>query len=133
MGYLEDNVVGKNETVKLVPVKSAAKLVLRWIWGVLGIWLLLIPTIKAIIATVRYKTTEFLVTDKRVMEKYGWLSTHTDEMALGKLENITVDYTFWGRMFNYGTVRFQGANHNNITFHDVKDAELIKRKINEML
>ncbi len=133
MGYLENNVVGNNEVVKIVPVKSTAKLVCRWIWGILGCWLLLIPTIQAISATIKYKTTEFLITDKRVMEKYGWLSTHTDELSLVKLENITVDYTFWGRIFNYGTVTFQGANHNNVTFRDVKDAESIKREINQMM
>ena len=133
MSYLKDNVVGKNEVVKIVPVKNATVLVLRWIWGILGCWLLLIPTIRAISETVKFKTTEYLITDKRVMEKYGWLSTHTDEMSLGKIENITVDYTFWGKIFNYGRVTFQGTNHNNVTFTGVKDAELIKKKINELL
>ena len=64
------------------------------------------------------------------MEKYGWLSTHTDEMPLNKIENITVDCTFLGRIFNYGKVTFQGANHNNVTFTGVKDAEWIKKQIN---
>ena len=133
MAYLEKNVLGKGEVVKIRPVKNSLSLLFRWIWGVLGCWLLLIPTIQAISATVKFKTTEFLVTDKRVMEKYGWLSTHTDEMPLGKIENITVDYTFWGKILNYGTITFQGANHNNVKFTWVKDAESVKRKINEMI
>ena len=67
------------------------------------------------------------------MEKYGWLSTHTDELALNKISNITVDYTFWGKIFNYGTVTFQCATHNNVTFSAIKDAETFKKKINELL
>ena len=131
--YLKKKVVGINESIK-VPVKiNPIIVVLKWIWGVLGCWLLLIPTIQAISATVKFKTTEFLVTDKRVMEKYGWLSTHTDEMPLGKIENITVDYTFWGKILNYGTITFQGANRNNVKFTWVKDAESIKKRINEMI
>lgn len=133
MGYLEKNVVSNTETIKLKPQKNPVFLVFRWIWGVLGCWLLLIPTIKAIKATIEYKTTEYLVTDKKVMEKYGWVSTHTDEMPLEKIENIVVNYTFWGKILNYGTVTFQGTNRNNINFRYIKDAESVKREMNELL
>jgi len=132
MGYLEKNVVSNKETVKIKPNKNPIFLVLKWIWGVLGFWLFLIPTIKAIKETVRYATTEYLVTDQRLMEKYGWISTHSDEMPLAKIENIVVNYTFWGKIFNYGTVVCQGTNHNNITFTNVKDAEKVKKEINEL-
>ena len=94
MSYLEKNVVSSKEKVMIVPTKNPVFLVLRWIWGVLGFWLLLIPTIKAIKETVRFGTTEYLVTDQKIMEKYGWISTHTDEMPLSKIENIVVNYTF---------------------------------------
>lgn len=133
MNYLEKNVLCANEAIQLQPVKSPALLILRWVWGVLGCWLLLIPTIKAISATIEYKTTEYLVTEKRIMEKYGWIATHTDELSLDKIENITVDYTFFGKILNYGTLRFQCATFNNITFANVKDAEALKKKINELL
>ena len=46
--YVVNNVLQNGETVverfKLHPMR----LILRWIWGILGFWLLLIPTIKAI-------------------------------------------------------------------------------------
>ena len=95
-------------------------------------WLLLIPTITAIGATVKFCATEYLVTDKNVMEKHGLVSTHTNEMPLEKIENIVVEYTFWGKLFNYGTIRFQGANRNNICFNFVKNAETIKKEINSL-
>ena len=84
MSYLIKNVVSSNEIVKIEPKKNAMFLVLRWIWGVLGFWLIFIPTIRAIKETVKFCTTEYLVTDQKVMEKYGWISTHTDEMPLQK-------------------------------------------------
>ena len=133
MSYLSKNVLLNNETAKVEPKKNPIFLVLKWIWGILGCWLLLIPTIKAIKATVKYCTTEYLVTEKRVIEKYGWISTHTDDMPLAKIENITVNYTFWGKIFNYGNVCIQGTNRNNVTFAYVKNAEIIKKKINELL
>ena len=66
------------------------------------------------------------------MEKHGLISTPTDEMPLNKIENIVVDYTFWGKIFNYGTVTFQGANYNNVRFYFVKNAEKIKKAINSL-
>ena len=133
MGYLEKNVVGGDEEIIFTPKKNPLFLVMAWIWGVLGCWLLLIPTFKAIKKTIRYCTTEYLVTNKRVMEKYGLVSTHTDEMLLSKIENIVVEYTFWGKILNYGTVKLQGTNHNHIVFSNVKNAESIKKQLNEML
>ena len=132
MGYLEKNVVSSRETVEIEPEKNPIFLVLKWIWGVLGCWLIFIPTIQAISATVKYHTTEYLVTDKRVMEKYGWISTHTDEMPLNKVENVTVTYTFWGKIFNYATICFQGANHNNVSFSYIKNAEQVKKQFHEL-
>ncbi len=132
MSYLKENVIGSNEVVKIEPMKNPIFLILRWIWGVLGCWLLLIPTVKAIIATIQYCSTEYLVTDKRVMEKYGWIATHTDEMNLNKIENITVTYTFFGKLFNFGTLCIQGASRNNIVFTHIKNAENVKKQINEL-
>ena len=133
MSYLKNNVIGRNENITIEPEKNPIFLVFKWIFGILFFWLLFIPTFKAVSATIKYKTSEYLVTDKRVMEKYGWISTHTDEMPLSKIENITVDYSFWGKIFNYGTICFQGTNRNNITFTYIKNAEMIKRQVNDLL
>ncbi len=133
MSYLKENVIGSSEVVKIEPKKNPIFLILRWIWGVLGCWLLLIPTVKAIIATTQYCSTEYLVTDKRVMEKYGLIATHTDEMNLNKVENVTVTYTFFGKLFNFGTLCIYGAGRNNIVFTHIKNAENVKKQINELM
>lgn len=133
MSYLEQNVMSSKEVVKIKPQKNSIFLVLAWIWGILGCWLIFIPTVKAIIKTVKFCSTEYLITDKKAMEKYGWISTHTDEMPLEKIENIVVNYTFWGKVFNYGNICLQGTNRNNINFTQIKDAESIKKQINDLL
>lgn len=125
--------MSSKEVVKIKPQKNSIFLVLAWIWGILGCWLIFIPTVKAIIKTVKFCSTEYLITDKNAMEKYGWISTHTDEMPLEKIENIVVNYTFWGKVFNYGNICLQGTNRNNINFTQIKDAESIKKQINDLL
>lgn len=133
MSYLEKNVLSETEIILMKVEKNPIFLILSWIWGILGFWLLFIPTIKAIIYTIRYVTTEYLVTDKSVMEKQGWISTHTDETPLNKIENIVVHYTLFGKIFNYGTVSIQGANRNNIVFKNVKNAENVKKQLKELI
>ncbi len=133
MSYLEKKVISSNEKILLHPKKNPLFLVLKWIWGILFFWLLLIPTFKAIKATIRYATTDYVITDKRVVEKYGWISTCTNEMPLNKIENATVVYTFWGKIFNYADLIFQGANRNNVTFRFIKNAEKIKKEYNQLL
>ena len=71
MSYLKNNVIGRNENITIEPEKNPIFLVFKWIFGILFFWLLFLPTLKAVSATIKYKTSEYLVTDKRVMEKYG--------------------------------------------------------------
>ena len=73
----DDNNENVVEKVQLHPLR----IVLAWIWGILGFWLLFIPTIKAIKLTVSYKNTEMVITNKKAIEKYGWIKVHCDEMG----------------------------------------------------
>ena len=77
-----------------------------------------------------YATTELVLTNKKVIEKYGLVSIHCDEMGLDKIENITVNCSFWGRIFGYGNVCIQGTNRNNINFCGVRKPEVVRKTIN---
>ena len=52
--------------------------------------------------------TEFAVTDRRVIYKRGFISRHTDEMNMDKVESVDVDQSILGRLLDYGTVRDHG-------------------------
>lgn len=132
MSYIEKNVLSNNENVVEKVQLHPLRIVLAWIWGILGFWLLFIPTIKAIKLTVSYKTTEMVITNKKAIEKYGWIKVHCDEMGLDKIENVTVDFSFWGRIFGYGNVHIQGTNRNNVNFIGVKNPEQVRKIINDI-
>ena len=153
--YLERKVLSDNEQILLEVKKNPLSLIGKWlgfvVWVVViwfaSVWLtqflgdlaqavmvlVIFPLISAIKASIKFANIEYAVTNKRVMEKYGWLNTHTDEMPLNKVENITVTVSFWGRIFNYGNVCIQGANRNNVNFSFVKDAEEVKKYINSLI
>ena len=60
-------------------------------------------------AYVRYKTTEFAVTDRRIIAKTGLISRNTVELFLDKVEALHVDQSVWGRLLDFGTVTIHGT------------------------
>lgn len=62
-----------------------------------------------LMAYIRYKSTELAVTTKRTVAKFGFISRHTIEMNLSKIETIQVTQSFLGRMFDFGSLIISGA------------------------
>lgn len=70
-------------------------------------------------AWIRYRTTEFAVTDRRVMAKTGLVSRRTVEMFLDKVESLNVEQSVPGRMFDYGTVTIRGTGATSEAFGNI--------------
>jgi len=70
-------------------------------------------------AYVRYRTSEFAVTDKRVLIKTGLIRRDTLETLLNKVENITVKQGLLGRVLNYGTIHVTGTGSTKATFSNI--------------
>jgi len=132
MSYIEKNALAPNEKIILSVKKNPISLILAWVWGILGFWLLLMPLLNAISATIAFITTEYAISDKHVYEKRGWLKTHCDEMTLDHIENITSNQSFFGKIFNYGNVCIQGANRNNVNFKQVCNPQDVRKTLNEL-
>jgi uncharacterized membrane protein YdbT with pleckstrin-like domain len=60
-------------------------------------------------AFIRRATTEFAVTDHRVIYKTGLFGRHTLEMNRSKIESVDVDQSIPGRLLGYGTVIVRGT------------------------
>ena len=84
-------------------------------------------------AAARYFTTEFAVTDRRIVAKTGLLRQRSLELVLGKVESIGVDQPLFGRMLNYGTIVVSGSGGTRQRFPSISDPMRLRNKINEML
>jgi len=58
---------------------------------------------------IEWKTTEFVVTNTRVVVKTGLISRQTKEINVSRIESVNVDQSVLGRTFGYGTVTVQGT------------------------
>lgn len=65
--------------------------------------LFLIPTV------IRNLTTEFAITNKRVIVKTGFIRRDADELRLGKVETVKVDQSITGRILRYSTISVIGT------------------------
>ena len=89
------------------------------LWSLLPLFLLgfaLLPLygfglIFWIIALIRYKTTELVITNKKIIAKFGFISRETIELLLPKIESIQVNQSIPGRILNYGSIIASGAGN----------------------
>jgi uncharacterized membrane protein YdbT with pleckstrin-like domain len=68
---------------------------------------------------LRYRSSEFAVTDKRVIIKVGMVHRRTLEMLLSKVEAISVDQGLGGRLFDYGTIVVVGSGGTREPFERI--------------
>ena len=68
---------------------------------------------------IDYWTSEFAVTNKRVIMKMGWVSRRVLELSLHKIESVNVDQSLLGRLVGYGTITVIGTGGTRETFHRI--------------
>jgi uncharacterized membrane protein YdbT with pleckstrin-like domain len=66
-------------------------------------------------------TQEIGVTDRRVIYKRGFISRHTAEMNMDKIETVLVEQSLPGRIFGYGTITIQGTGASIETLRNIAD------------
>ena len=137
-----DSVIGKGESVLYQARLSLAPF---WLWFLVG-GLLLLSALGLVGAAVSSKdvpmgfalaelalaallllrpivarlTTELVITNRRVIAKFGIIRRNTLELNLSKIESIRVEQGLLGRLLNYGDImligtgRFQGTDSKNL-------------------
>ena len=78
-------------------------------------------------AWIRYRTTEFAVTDRRIIAKKGLISRSTVELFLDKVEALQVEQSVMGRLLDFGTVSIHGTGATQEPFSNIS-APLLLRK-----
>jgi uncharacterized membrane protein YdbT with pleckstrin-like domain len=65
---------------------------------------------------IKMMTTDFAVTNRRVILKEGWLNRKTHELAVESVEGVSLDQSLWARIFGYGRVVVTGTGEATILF-----------------
>lgn len=82
---------------------------------------------------VYYFNSDFVLTDRRVVSKFGLLSRSTSEQRLSKVESIQVYQSLLGRLLNYGNVAVTGTGSSITVFAAMVDPIGCRRAIEKQL
>jgi membrane protein YdbS with pleckstrin-like domain/DNA-directed RNA polymerase subunit RPC12/RpoP len=87
----------------------------------------------AITSLIARATSEFAVTNKRVLIKTGWIRRHSLETLLSKVEGIRVEQSLFGRMWDYGTIVVSGTGGSKEPFRRIASPMQFRREVQEQI
>ena len=151
MGYIDDSLSDKEEVKDRFNLHWFAKIPM-FLWLTLAIptlgftlysvfqegedwkYSLAIPVcvialILAFVEWLKLRSIEQGVTNKRVINKKGFIRRESDEMKVASIETVEIIQSVFGRMFGYGTVRITGKGTSDLVFNNIDDPMDVKRKI----
>jgi uncharacterized membrane protein YdbT with pleckstrin-like domain len=103
--------------IVIVPIAMLASWrAFYWAW-----FLVVIPLGILVSAAVTVRTSELVITDRRVLIKVGFIQRHTFEMFISKIESVAVFQSMLGRVFNYGTVEIRGTGGSSESFATIAE------------
>jgi len=76
-------------------------------------------------------TSEYAITNKRVIIKIGLISRKTLEMNLSKIESVNVDQSIFGRLLGYGAITIIGTGGTRETFSALANPIQFRRVFQE--
>lgn len=82
-------------------------------------------------AHVRRQSSEFAVTNKRVVIKIGVFTTRSVELLPSKVEGVTVEQDLWGKLFGYGDIVVTGSGGSKEAFAGIQRPFEFRRAMQE--
>ena len=86
-----------------------------------------------IFAVITYLTTEFALTNKRVIAKSGFLRRRSVELLLQKIESIGVDQPILGRILDSGTITVTGTGGTTEPFQTIAEPMELRKRVNSQI
>lgn len=78
---------------------------------------------------IHYLSSEFAITNKRVLIKVGFINRRSLEMLLAKVETVRVEQGIVGRLLDYGTIVVTGTGGTNEPFRSIADPLEFRRQV----
>jgi len=143
MSYIDDNLMAGEQVIYRAKLHWAifltpifwfifALLFLGTESSVSGI-LMAFALIVSIPTFINYSSSEFGVTNKRVIGKVGFIRRSSTELLLTRVEGIQVRQSIMGRMLGYGSVTISGTGGLKEPFHKISNPLELRRVVQEQI
>ena len=94
---------------------------------------ILISIITGIVSLINFKTSEFGITNKRVIVKVGFIRRNSIEVLLNKVEGIQVSQGILGRILGFGSITVGGTGGTKDPFHKISAPLKFRKKAQEQI
>ena len=138
MGYVESNLMAGEQVILqtrihgIVFVPPAVVILLGvglFMMPVAGLLVLAVGVVMLAAAWIRHWTSEFAVTDRRVIIKVGLISRQTIEINMSKVESVEVRQGILARLLNYGTIVVIGTGGTKEPFDMIDEPLAFRRAV----
>lgn len=138
MSYIEDN-LARDEVVLLVERLHWGLFVMPVIVFLLGLrfsdaWggiLILVGVVWFLGNLLDFLTSEYGITNQRVLYKAGFIRRSTVEMMIDKVESVRINQSIAGRIFGYGTLTLTGTGGTNKPLKFIRNPQKFARQLRE--
>jgi uncharacterized membrane protein YdbT with pleckstrin-like domain len=96
----------------------------NYAWAPLGLGAFIL-----LVAFIKRQSSDFAVTNKRVMMKVGVFHTRSIELLLSKVEAIAVEQPILGRIFGYGNIVITGSGGTRESFSHIQAPLAFRRAV----
>lgn len=148
MSYIDGNLIAGEQVVYrtrlhwllfMVPVLFTVVVLLPIAWYLAnGTWRtfawmpVALGLLVLLVAFIKRQSSDFAVTNKRVMMKVGVFSTRSVELLLNKIEAIAVNQSFMGRLFGYGDIVVTGSGGTREAFSHIRGPLEFRRAVQSL-
>ena len=138
MSYIEDN-LARDEVVLLVERLHWGLFVMPVIVFLLGLrfsdaWggiLIFVGVVWFLGNLLDFLTSEYGITNQRVLYKAGFIRRSTVEMMIDKVESVRINQSIAGRIFGYGTLTLTGTGGANKPLKFIRNPQKFARQLRE--
>lgn len=110
MGQYVDGSLADNERV--IHETRFHRIIFWFPSGILTLW---------IYPLISRWSSEFAITNRRIVIKTGWIQRRTVELNIHQVESVHVDQSILGRLLDYGTVTIVGSGGTKEEFAYIED------------
>lgn len=115
----------------LVPaVSEGSRQILMWV--IIGLALVLFVAF-TLLPLMRWATTTFTITNKRLITRRGILNKSGHDFPLIRINNVEYQRSLLDRMLGCGTVTLMTAADDPLTLHDIPQAEQVHLTLGELM
>jgi uncharacterized membrane protein YdbT with pleckstrin-like domain len=82
---------------------------------------------------MKRNSSEFGITNKRIIMKTGVIRRRSLEILLQKIEGVTVNQDIGGRMFGYGTIVISGTGGTKEPFPQIENPFEFRKRVHEQI